>query len=393
MIYFSSPLTTTSLCNFANHLAKEAPHRLQEAGGILTMLPLTKRAPATITLANVLLMQGRKEKAQLLIEELEWHDITSPEQLSALGMTYNRLGSFKVANKIFAFAEDRGLCCPNFYTHKAIAHICLSQPRQAEKCINQDIGRYGPSILNLYWKMRFLNSMGRHEDALLIAEELIADYSSSSPNHLCFVFVEQGIALRFSGHPLKGLVSFNNAIAVRDASPPWLWIAHFENALTLALSGKIEMAMDIAAKGHRINFSTMHSPYNPCSILHEFLCQKYGGKTSPPSLEMWIKFAKRWPWPFLPYHLWIFLFTALTLSIDHHQLGIEKKQCERMTNEIAAAFSLLLKNSATEINITGRQGHHQNLDKLVLAAFSHLYGRSTCLDVFRSKPDTNSYCA
>jgi tetratricopeptide (TPR) repeat protein len=394
MIHFSSPLTTAGLFNLARHLMSEAPHRLQEAGGIIALLTLDeiteqdklhalerllikgdvetartitnmigteffKRQIASISkgelarlmpilvlagnsggnervltraiemrfsmseiaasilpLANDMLLKGRKMEAQALMNAIEWHTIEMPEQLSALGMTYNRLGCFDTAEEIFSFAEGQGLCCPKLYTNKAIVHICLSQFEQAENCNNLDIEKYGVGFLNLFWKIRLKNIFQETEEALKIANTLI-DAHDLSINEKCMALIEKGISYRALGYFNESTDCFAEAEKIRASFPMWRCIACFEIGINMKLSKSDEDALTAAMSGHRIKLQEDYVKYNPCTILCQYLERKLGKPTLlPMPLDEMEKFSQLWPRPYFPYQVWMRTLKGLAKNIE-----------------------------------------------------------------------------
>ena len=334
-----------------------------------------------ISCANQFILLGRKKEGEALLSDINADALSIPQQASLLGMTYNRLGLFDFADKVFTIFENKGFCCPNFYLHKAITHLCSMQYKEAHKCISRDINTYGQSILRLFWEMRVLNIMKQYEASLSIAQEALAHYASS-PTHRCFVLIEQGIAMRSVGRLEEALPYFCEATLDRNSRPPWLWIAYFEYAMTLILLGKNGKARAMATNGHHIAYPRACMPYNPCTILSIFLGRKQGLKVEQhPPLEEWISYAKRWPWPFLPYHLWIFLFTAIILRDDNNQDFIEKHLCETMTSDIFRVFSALLRNPKIKVAQIKR-AQPKSLIILISIALSQLCGTSSPPDIF-----------
>jgi len=336
---------------------------------------------AKISCANHFNLQGRKKEAETLLRDINPDALSIPQQASLLGMTYNRLGLFDLADKVFTIFENKGFCCPNFYVHKAITHLCLMQYEEAHECISRDISTYGQSIHNLFWEMRVLNVMRQYEATLPIAEEAMAHYASS-PTHRCWVLIEQGIATRSVARLEDALTFFHEATLDRNTEPPWLWIAYFEYAMTLILLGKNGKARAMAINGHRIAYPKARMPYNPCTILSIFLGWKQRLKVEQdPPLAEWISYAKRWPWPFLPYHLWIFLFTAMILKADNNLGFVEKHLYVTMTNDIFRVFSALL--SKHEIKVDKKKhGRPIELNGLISLALSQLCGTSSPPDIF-----------
>ncbi|MCB2214753.1 hypothetical protein [Desulfofustis glycolicus] len=268
-------------------------------------------ANSVIKASNDLLLQGRKKKAQYLVGQVKWRDLNSAEPLSSLGMTHNRLGSFSTAARIFAFAEGKRLTCPNFYTYKAITHICLRQYGKAENCINLESKCYKPSILNSYWKVKLFNMVRQHDAARTLAKKMIAG-SLVSDDQVCYLLTEYAVTLRFLNSN-KCYEVFNDAIGIRNAQSFLLWIAHFEFSMTLAFSGQIKKALDVSSKGKEISFQQARELYNPCAILCDYLHNIIDNNVQIDT-EKYIDYVNRWPWSFLPYNIWIYLIVLQTAN-------------------------------------------------------------------------------
>jgi hypothetical protein len=164
--------------------------------------------------------------------------------------------------------------------------------------------------------MRLRNIFQETGKALKIANALI-DAHDLSINETCMVLIEKGLAYRYSGDLSGSTDCFDKAKKLKASDPLWHCIACFEMGINMSLSRKDEDAFNVAFSGHLDKLNGKFFSYNPCSILYQYLGQKFKIKTtSSIFLDRWESSAYHWPRPFFPYQVWIRTLKDITQSGD-----------------------------------------------------------------------------
>ena len=259
--------------------------------------------------ANEIILNGKNNDAKRLISNIDPCKINSPQHFYSLGMLCNCLGLFKEAVNMYAVLEDKKVPYSKQHVNKSIAYICQNKFDEAEMCISQEMREFGESARTLFWQARLLNLIGHNHESLEPIKKLLANFAMV-PTHKCFALVEKGNALRSMEKLDESLICYHDSSRISTANPIWLMIAHFEYAITLAYAGKRKEALDVATGGHGIKYQRIEENYNPCSILRQFLLYRRDKATKlVPTPDEWVDYAKSWPYPFLPYHIWMLLLT------------------------------------------------------------------------------------
>ena len=268
-----------------------------------------------LDIGRKLIMQGQRYTAKKILISINPDKLTNKDHFDALGLLYIHLSMFDKASSVFNVAEKKKCIHPDLFTHMAILFFCLGKMDKASKYIDEQIQSSRRTPTNLLWKAKLLNYSGQHVKALYWIDVLLSKYSSN-PVWRCFGLVEKGNFLRSLGKYEEANICYQKAQSTNHGVTFWLWIAHFENAMTLIYLNKAEAALASALKGCSYKSPIYNEKYNPCAILYHYLLYRQNRSKEFFILpEKWADNAMLWPFSSMQsYKKWMLLLTALVLN-------------------------------------------------------------------------------
>lgn len=271
-----------------------------------------------LNIVNTLIMQGQRQAAKEILTGINPESLSNQDHAGLLGLAYIQLSMFDQASHVFGVAERKENSHPDLFTHMARLFLCLGEIDKAKDYIDKHAQSNKRSPSNLLWKAKLLNYTGQHVDALYWVDILLSNFSSF-PVRRCFGFVEKGNTLRSLARFEEALFCYQKAQEIHIGATFWLWIAHFEHAMTLIYLDKTEEALTAALKGCTYKSQMYSEKYNPCVILYHFLLhrQKRSKDFLIPTMK-WADNARLWPHPYTPHKVWMLLLTAVVLEEQGH---------------------------------------------------------------------------
>lgn len=272
------------------------------------MLDLESLVGVKLRATNSFIYSGKSAAAKIIIKSISCETVTNPHHLTMLGLYHNHLSMFDSAEKVFHLAEQRVLKQPNLSVHMAQNKLCLNEFETAKQTIKENAGSSQRTHLNLAWQAKLYHFEGRVNEALVWINKALRMLDDGSPQK-CFCLIEKGNELRSIGKMDLSINCYTEAIEKEHDMVIWLWVACFEYAMTLLYLGEVDEAVSIALRGCRYNSYKFNSKFNPCLVLSDFLAIHLG---KPPTISVheWPKNAMLWPFPYLPYKLWMLIFSC-----------------------------------------------------------------------------------
>lgn len=267
-----------------------------------------------LNIVNKLIMQGQRQAAKEVLTGISHEKLSNDDHAGLLGLAYIQLSMFDQALHVFGVAERKGHIHPDLSVYMAVLFLCLGEIDKAKEYIDKYTQSNKRSPSNLLWKAKLLNYTGQHDDALYWVDILLSNFSYV-PVHRCFGFVEKGNTLRSLARFEEALLCYQKAQEMHIGPIFWLWIAHFEHAMTLVYLDKTEEALTAAWNGCTYKSQIYSEKYNPCVILYHFLLHRQ--KRSKDFFIQpikWAENARLWPHPYTPHKVWMLLLTAAVLD-------------------------------------------------------------------------------
>lgn len=259
-------------------------------------------------LARFMVTKGYIEHAKSIVREVDPDKIVKPEHFESLIFLNINLARYKEVLHVSRIVEIKKKIYPNYYTHIAIYHLCFGSIRKAAAIINK---QKQATTASLHWKTRILNLQNNHDEAIQIISTLKYEFKRLNPVEKCFGYIEEGNTLRALSRYDEALSNYQQAQKCHIGTIFWLWLAHFEHAVTLACLNENSDALRSASKGFQIRSIRYNSAYNPCGVLRKILSIRQNASLcTEDSLNKFADNALLWPFPYFPHKYWMLLLVA-----------------------------------------------------------------------------------
>lgn len=261
-----------------------------------------------LLLARFMVTKGYIDHAKTMVGEVDPEQIVKPKHFESLIVLNINLDRFKEVLHVSRIVEINKKIYPNYYTHLAIYHLCFGNIRKAAAIIHK---QKQATTANLHWKTKLLNLQNNHDEAIQIISTFKYEFKRLNPVEKCFGCIEEGNTLRALSRYDEALSNYQQAQQFDIEPIFWLWLAHFEHALTLSYLNENSDALRSASKGCLIRSIRYNSAYNPCEVLRKILLIRQNASLcTEDSLTKFVDNALLWPFPYFPHKYWMLLLAA-----------------------------------------------------------------------------------
>jgi len=303
-----------------------------------------------LLLARFMVTKGYIEHAKIIVGEIDPRLVVKQKHFESLIVLNINIGHYKEVLHISRIIKRKNHIYPNYYTHLAICHLCFGSTRKASAIIHK---QKQATNVSLHWKARLMNLQNKHYEAIRIIGVLENDFNRLKPVEKCFGYIEKGNTLRALSQYDEALSNYQKAQQSDIGTVFWLWLAHFEHAVTLTYLNENNDALRSASKGLKIRSVRYNSAYNPCGVLRKILLiQQNASLGTEDSLAKFADNALLWPFPYFPHKFWMLLLVAY---------GAIRQSDKGLLNKVLAILYKGHKNyrPLETINITKTQSNIQ----------------------------------
>lgn len=262
---------------------------------------------------RILIMIGERGSAKKIIQSISVDTIIHYNYAALSGLYYIYLSMFEEARYLLKIAGKMDKKHAHLSIYTAINYFCQGDIKKAIEAIEQNLTNGQLTPFHIFYKSKFLNCNGLHEQAYNLVKEALDLSLTIVPEHRCIYLVEIGNTLRLQGKDKISIQFYKEATELKFTAVFWLWIAYFEYAMTLISLGKTEDALRIVSNGSILKSQNYNTCFNPCKILRELLLGQSGKKTRK-ALRQLQEGALLWPFPHLPYKFWMLVHIGIVFE-------------------------------------------------------------------------------
>jgi tetratricopeptide (TPR) repeat protein len=294
-------MASTQRCDEILHLMEKIKH--------LKKFNELKGHDLALTIAHMLIDKGRGLDAFKMISGLGPEMRINTADGEKYGKALLRLKKYKELERFLLFCDQEGAGNCRYNILRTMYHRCRWQFHLAAGSIKKaDFSKYD-TVSEAVWAARLLNLEGNHLDAAETIDPWLTK-GGLSVNETSSLLYEKGFSLRSVGEIENSLACFDQVMKLNRKVNHWVWMCHFEYAVTSYFIGNNERAVETALLGIKKRSAQFSHDQNPCIFLFAFL---KGAGTKGKCFENASVFAKAWSFPHFPYHIISAVFSAVSL--------------------------------------------------------------------------------